>query len=148
MLFIENNSENGMKIRENVCCCCGRLLKYDEVNYIDMKDLDTSKDISLKQKQNDGLITTIVKKDMLSYYTYKGPFAESWMSDDNHEYLISPRSCALKNQNKYQNTAVLIIIALNISYIQVARMQYVNKIFQSEVLTTFYLEAFQKNRMM
>ena len=34
---------------------------------------------------------------MLSYYTYKEKFAESWMSDDNHEHLISPRSCALKN---------------------------------------------------
>ena len=101
MLFIENNSENGMKIRANVCCCCDRLLKYDEVNYIDVKDLDKSKDISLKWRQNDGEITTIVKKNMLSYYTYKGPFAESWMSDDNHEYLISPRSCALKNGSRF-----------------------------------------------
>ena len=62
ILFIENNSENGMKIRANVCCCCDRLLKYDEVNYIDVKDLDISKDISLKWKQDDGEITTIVKK--------------------------------------------------------------------------------------
>ena len=55
-----------MKIRENICYCCDRLLKYDEVNYINVKDSDKSEDIGLKWKQNDGEITTIVRKNMLS----------------------------------------------------------------------------------
>ena len=41
MIFIENNSGNGIKIRANVCCCCDKLLKYDEVNHIVVKDLDS-----------------------------------------------------------------------------------------------------------
>ena len=37
MSFIENKNKNGMKIRANICCCCDRLLKYDELNCINVE---------------------------------------------------------------------------------------------------------------
>ena len=111
LLFVQNNN-NKFELKSNVCCICDELLKYNEINYITQTLLEANKNICCKWKRIDDNIDTDIKQQLLSYYSYDGPFSTNWMSDKKEEYLISPRTCAIKkmkyHSQKYEEIEYMI----------------------------------------
>ena len=102
LLFIQNNNDK-VVLKPNICCICDELLKYNEVNYITQNSLEINKQLCCKWKRLDNDIDLNVKQQLISYYSYNGPYLSNWMSNRKEEYLISPRTCAVKGRDKFYN---------------------------------------------
>lgn len=62
LLFIEKNDDFEIKLKPHVCCCCDKLIRYDQINYIQMKTLNENKDIFFRWRNDDDAILDNTKK--------------------------------------------------------------------------------------